>query len=198
MINPNFVYLAAVLNFIGTFDYLLGTIKGKLKPNRVTWILWSLAPLIAFAAEVTQGAGITGLMTFTAGFFPLLIVVASFISKKSYWKISFFDVVCGGFSLLGLYMWYITKAGNIAIFFSIFADLMAAIPTMIKSYIAPETESYKAYFFSALAAAVTLLTVTSWNLAMVGFPLYILIICSFFVILIKFRLGEKIDLLFEK
>ncbi len=73
MINENFVILGVVIGFIGSLSYLLSTIKGKTKPNRVTWFLWAIAPLIAFAAEIKEGVGIQSLMTFSVGFGPLLI-----------------------------------------------------------------------------------------------------------------------------
>lgn len=52
MLNENFVILGAVIFAIGSLSYLIDTLKGKVKPNRVTFFLWALAPLIAFAAEV--------------------------------------------------------------------------------------------------------------------------------------------------
>jgi hypothetical protein len=55
MLDSHFVILGAILNVIGGLSYLIDTIKGKAKPNRVTWFLWALAPLIAFTAELKQG-----------------------------------------------------------------------------------------------------------------------------------------------
>lgn len=102
MISLNFVYLGAFLNLCGSSKYVYDTLKGKTKPNRISWFLWATAPLIAFAAELNQGVGIRSLMTFMVGFGPLMVVIASFISKKSIWKLSTFDYVCGGLSILGL------------------------------------------------------------------------------------------------
>lgn len=76
------------------------------------------------------------------GFTPLCIFIASFFNKKSYWKITKFDLLCGLFSIFGLVLWYITKEGNIAILFAIFSDLSAGIPTLVKSFKYPETENY--------------------------------------------------------
>src|SRR3990167_6200007 len=109
MLHPNFVILGFIIGLVGSLSYLIDTIKGKIKPNRVTFFLWALAPLIAFAAEVKQGVGIQSLLTFSAGFIPLLIFIASFLSKKAAWKLHKFDFLFGGLSLLGLVLWYITK-----------------------------------------------------------------------------------------
>ena len=68
MLNQNFVILAAALNLYGSASYVIETLKGKTKPNRVTWFIWALAPLIAFAAMASEGVGLSALMTFMVGF----------------------------------------------------------------------------------------------------------------------------------
>lgn len=141
MLNENFVFVGIALNAIGVTSYFIDTIKGNIQPNKVSFSLWLLPPLIAFLAQIKQGVGIQSIMTLSVGIFPMIILLASFLNKKAYWKISKFDLGCGAFSLLGLLFWQITQVGNIAIFFSILADALAYIPTLAKSWSYPETES---------------------------------------------------------
>jgi hypothetical protein len=192
MINQNFVILGAIIAAAGSLSYLIDTLKGKVKPNRVSFLLWSLAPLIAFFAEIKQGVGIQALMTFVVGFLPLTIFIASFVNKKAEWKLTGFDLICGALSIVGLVLWYITKSGNIAIIFSILADGLAALPTIVKSFNYPETESAWPYFASTISAILTLLTVKVWNLANIGFPLYIILITLVIFSLVQFKLGKQI------
>jgi len=192
MINQNFVILGAIIAAAGSVSYLIDTLKGKVKPNRVSFLLWSLAPLIAFFAEIKQGVGIQALMTFVVGFLPLTIFIASFVNKKAVWKLTGFVLMCGALSIVGLVLWYITKSGNIAIIFSILADGLAALPTVVKSFNYPETESAWPYFASTISAILTLLTVKVWNLANIGFPLYIILITLVIFSLVQFKLGKQI------
>lgn len=99
MINENFVILGGIISGIGAIKYILDTIQGKIKPNRVTFFLLPLGPFIAFAAEIKQGVGIQSLLTFWVGFFPLLTFIATFFNKKSSWKLGTFDFLCGSLSL---------------------------------------------------------------------------------------------------
>ena len=92
MISENFIFIGTILILIGGGSYLIDTLAGKAKPNRVTWLLWALAPLIAFAAEIKQGVGLQSLLTFVVGFNPLLIFLASFVNKKSFWRIKPLDM----------------------------------------------------------------------------------------------------------
>ncbi len=192
MINENFVYVAILLNLIGSGGYLIETIRGKVKPNKVTWLLWAIAPLVAFFAQISQGVGLTSLMTFSVGFLPLLIFFASFVNKKSQWAVTKFDLICGAFSMVGLIMWYITQVGDVAIFFSIVADALAALPTIIKSYKEPETENSLAFFLAAIATLLTLLSSQIWDFTNSAFLLYIFFANALIFVLIYFRLGKRI------
>lgn len=191
MINENFILLGVALQLIGGLGYLIDTLKGKVKPNKVSWLLWSLAPLIAFFAEIKQGVGILSLTTFVAGFVPFLIFIASFMNKKAEWKLYTFDLVCGALSILGLVFWMVTKVGNIAIFFSILADALASVPTVVKAYKQPETENGLVFFMSLFNSGIGLLVIKTWNFQHVGFPLYLLINAIIFVAIIYGKLGKR-------
>lgn len=192
MINDKFVLLGAVLNLIGSATYAYHTLRGETRPNRVTWFLWALAPLIAFSAQLNKGVGLQVLMTFMVGFGPLTVFTASFLSRKAYWKITRLDIACGVLSLVALAVWGITREGNVAIMLSITADLLAGVPTLIKAYKQPGTEHAAPFRNGALSAAITLLTITHWTFAVYGFALYILLICATLYVLIRFRLGERL------
>jgi hypothetical protein len=194
MISENFVWVALVIDFLGGINYLVYTIQGKVKPNRISWFLWGIIPLIAFIAQVKQGVGLQSLFTLVIGLTPLLVFFATFMNKKSSWKITKLDITCGGISVLGLILWIFTGVGNIVIFFSILADLMAALPTVVKSYYSPESENYLVYLATMIASGIILLTIRGWNFQTYGYPLYVFVICIIFVLLIKFKLGKKFDL----
>ncbi len=199
MINENFIYVGALLNLIGSVSYVIDTLKGKTKPNRVTWSLWALAPMVAFFAMLGEGVSITGgLMTFMVGFGPLLVLLASFLNKKSVWKITKFDIICGTLSLVGVGLWFITRTGEIAIAFSIMADLLAGLPTLVKAFKEPETESYGVFLFGAVSAAITLLAAKTWAFTNISFALYIFIFCLLMFLLVRFKLGARVMKVWSK
>jgi hypothetical protein len=194
MIDERFAILGALLSFGGVVVYLVETIRGTSRPNRVTWFLWSLVPFIAFFAQIKEGVGYSSLLTFVSGFGPFLVFLASFINKKSYWEIGRFDIVCGAIAIVGVVLWLVTNNPNLAILFSIIADGAAASPTVVKSIKFPETESYLAYLGGGVGAVLTLLTITNWQFANYAFPLYILLLCTILTVLIKFEIGSKFRL----
>ena len=194
MLNQNFVIIGTIIGTAGAIAYLWDTVKGKVKPNKVSFLLWAIAPMIAFVAQIQQGVGLESLMTFSTGFLPLLTFIASFTNKNAKWKLTKFDILCGFLSVVGLILWLITKVGNVAIFFSIMADGLAALPTVIKAYKYPETEIAWPWLATCIGVTLTLLTLQEWTFANSGFILYIFIVDLIIFILVQFKLGNKIKI----
>lgn len=193
MLHSNFVIIGTLIGAVGSVAYLIDTVKGKVKPNRVSFLLWSIAPFIAFFAQIKQGVGLEALMTFSTGFLPFTVFIASFVNKEAEWKLTKFDLVCGLLSIIGLILWLITKVGNVAIFFSIVADGLAAIPTLVKAYKYPETEIAWPWIATVFGVVLTLLTLSSFTFANSGFIVYILIMNVLIFALVQFKLGEKLQ-----
>jgi hypothetical protein len=192
MLHPNFVIIGTLIGAVGSLAYLIDTVKGKVKPNRVSFLLWSIAPFIAFAAQIKQGVGLESLMTFSTGFLPLTVFIATFVNKKAEWKLTKFDLICGALSIIGLILWLITKVGNVAIFFSIVADGLAAVPTLVKAYKYPDTEIAWPWLATVFGVVLTLLTLNEWTFANSAFIVYIFIVNIIIFSLVQFRIGEKL------
>jgi|GEM_PF-144610 len=181
------VLIGAALQLIGIYSYGREVIKGNAKPNRITWLLWSIAPMIATAAGLVSGAGWAVLPVFMSGFGPLLIFVLSLFNKQSYWKLEPFDYLCGFFSLLALILWAITKEPMIAIFFAIVSDFFAGVPTLIKSWKHPETENVTVYFTGALSALTSFAAIKIWGFSELAFPIYLILMDSALVFSIIYK-----------
>lgn len=197
MLDSHFAILAAVINLAGGAGYAFDTLRGRAQPNRVSWTLWALAPLIGFAAELRDGAGLVSVMTLALSLGPVLVVIASFIGHRAYYKLGPFDVACGACSLLALVLWAITREGSVAVVLSIAADLLAGVPTLVKAYRKPETEVCWPFLTGVVSAALTLLTIRHWNLSSAGFPIYILLLTGALSVLIGFpslRPGRTVGL----
>ncbi len=176
------VFVGAIVQLIGIASYIKDIIKGDTKPNRVTWLLWSIAPLIATFAAMSNGVKWSVIPVFMTGLGPLLVLFVSFANKNSYWKLEKLDYLCGLFSILALVLWGITKQPNIAIIFSIIGDGLAAIPTLIKSWKHPETETVDAYTTSLFNSLTSFAAIKMWTFAEIAFPVYLVFVNSVLII----------------
>jgi hypothetical protein len=170
------VIVGATAQLIGIAIYIREMLRGKTKPNRVSWLLWFIAPMIGAVAALYEGVRWPVLPVFMSGFGPFLVLVFSFFSPQAYWKLKTFDYVCGFFSLLALVLWGITKEPATAILFAIISDGVAAVPTIIKSWRYPETETPLTYSVGVLSAFFGLLAVNKWVFSAYAFPIYFIII----------------------
>lgn len=191
MLAQLLVILGICINGVGTLSYVVGTLKGQIKPNKVTFFVWSVAPFVAFLAQVSQGVGIQALMTLSVSIFPLSVFIASFFNKKAYWQLNRRDLLCGLLSLLGLLLWYVTKVGNIAIIFSLLSEALATLPTAIKAYHHPQTEQAWPWLTSTASGVLTLMTITTWDFAHVAFPLFYSLEMLLIFLLVQLELGRR-------
>jgi len=172
------VFIGVLVQLIGIYSYGREVVKGNAKPNRVTWLMWSIAPLIATAAGLASGVSLAVIPVFMSGFGPLIIFILSFTNKKAYWKLEKFDYLCGFFSLLALVLWGITKQPAIAIVFAIASDFIAAIPTLVKSWKYPETETAAPYTTGLINALTSFGAIRMWGFVELAFPIYLVFIDS--------------------
>lgn len=176
------VFVGAAVQLVGIFSYIKETLRGSTKPNKVTWLMWSVAPIIATFAAISGGVGLAVLPVFMAGFGPLLVFIASFVNKNSYWKLETFDYLCGFCSVLALVFWGITKEPVIAIIFAIASDGFAAIPTLVKAWKYPETESAGPYTTGLFSALTSFSAIKTWNFSSLAFPVYLVVISALLII----------------
>lgn len=176
------VFVGAAVNLFGAFFYIKETIRGNTKPNRVTWLLWSIAPLIATIAALADGVRLSVLPVFMSGFVPLLIFIFSFVNRNSYWQLEKFDYLCGLFSVLALIFWGITKNPAIAIIFAIASDGSAALPTLVKAWKYPETETGTPYMTGLFSALTSFTAIKVWNFSYYAFPIYLVIVCTLLIL----------------
>ena len=188
------VLVSALLGLTGSFAYIRDIFKGKSKPNLVTWGLWALAPLIATGAALSAHADPWAtLRIFMSGFGPFLIVTTGIFVSKSYWKLSRFDYVCGFLSLGALGSWLLAGSPLFAILLAAVADMFATLPTLLKAWKHPETETVYTYFVGLFTASIILPAIPVWNIENSAFQIYLLIsnTALFFVVLRGYILKRK-------
>jgi hypothetical protein len=198
MLPEQITYLAIPISLFFSFFYIRDIILGKFKPNLVTWFLWALAPLIAVFLQLKEGAGLSVLPVFLAGFFPAIIFGVALFKRNAYWRITKFDIFCGIFSLIALICWVVTKRADVSLIFALLSDFFAAIPTIVKAYKFPDTESATGYVPGIINNTLGLLTVTNWTFSIYSFSVYFITLNTILIFfIIRKKLLESISKLFS-
>lgn len=187
MLPQYIVFISIFTSFFAGFFYIRGTLQGKTKPNRVSWLIWFIAPITAAIIQFQQGAGISALPVFMAGLIPFFVLIASFRNKNAYWELRTLDYVCLILSLLAFIFWLLFNQGILATLFAILADGIAFVPTYIKTWKAPETESLSSYISGTFNSALSIATLPVFSFVTAGFAVYLLFgnLSEIFLVLVR-------------
>ncbi len=170
------VFFGAAIQLVGGILYCKAVITGRAKPNLITWLLWAISPLIGTAAALSDGVSWSILPTFMAGLCPLLVFIVALFSPKAYWKLTWFDYICGVCSVIACVIWMELHHVIFTTIFAILADLLAAIPTLIKSWRYPASETISSYITGLVSNIFSLWIISSWKFTAYAFPIYLIII----------------------
>jgi hypothetical protein len=108
------------------------------------------------------------------------------------WKVRRIDYVCGFMSVVGTAVWLATRNGVLAISAAIVADFLAGVPTLMKSWTHPETETVHSYVGAVLSMVILLLTIDNWTFDVAAFPIFIVCMGSVQVVLVGFEPGPRL------
>lgn len=169
MLPTWFLIIAILLRLLAGGSYLRAVIRGHARPNPLTWLLWGVAPSIAFAAEISAGAGPAAFVTLALGLSPLLVFTAAMVKNPRSLKFDRFNTACAVISAFALGGWLVTAEPLVAIFLAIIADFIAGLPTFIKALRRPETEYAPSFMLSASAMIIALLTIGAGTAAIYTF-----------------------------
>ena len=166
----------SLVQLLGDLVYVGNRFLGGSQPNRVTFFLGAAVPMIAVAIGIFIGETWALLPIFMVGFGPLLIFIASFFNPKAYWKLGTFDYVSGALAILALVLWWLTKEPAVAVLFAILSDWFVWLPTLVKAWKHPETETGIGYAIAVVNAAIGVTILQAYDFTHSGFLIYTVVI----------------------
>lgn len=184
--------LAIVSSFI---PYIRDIFLGKTKPERISWLIWTILGAISFSSQLSEGASYSLFLPGIQALGDLLIfILAIKYGLGGFLKRDIIALVGAGASLI---LWYITQEAAVALFIVIFIDAIGVVLTVLKSYENPETETVSAWALTSLAGFFGCLAVGTFDLVLLAFPFYIFIGCLAIIVAIKmgFRRQAKVELI---
>lgn len=163
--KETFAILAALLVIVGHAPYLRDLLRRKIEPHAYTWFVWSIVSGITLAGQLVSGAGWGALPTAVAEAFTIVIFLFSL--RFGLKHVTRTDTVFLVIALLGLIPWMLTKDPTLSVIIAVSIDLVAFIPTLRKAYLHPETETPLLYSTNVVRHVLSLLSLSSYNIATV-------------------------------
>ena len=133
------IFVAAALRLFGGLAYLRATLAGRARPHAISWLIWSLTPLISFFAELSAGVGAIAVVTLALAISPMMVFLAALFKDIRLLRADRFDMLCIAIAVLGIILWFATDSPAVAITIAIIADTVSCLPTLRKAYRDPRS-----------------------------------------------------------
>ena len=168
-----FGYISALLSIIMIFPYIRDILQKKTKPERGSWLIWTVLGAIAFFSQMAKGA--TDSLWLTAGQTLAVFIVFLLSIKYGYGGVEKRDTKALFGAGVGLLLWYLTKDAAYALLIIILVDAIGTFLTAIKSYKDPGSETLSTWVLSGTSGIFGMLAVGNFDLILLVYPFYIVI-----------------------
>jgi hypothetical protein len=171
----------ALLPLIAAATYTYAIIRGPVRPERMTRFLLAVITGLSFVSLVA-GNDHSGMW----------LALTSFIESLVLWVLSLWrgmggtnrlDWLCLGLCAVGVGWWLVSGDSFVGLVASIVADLIACIPSLVKTIRLPHTESVWFYLLGVVGSAFVWIA-GPYDMRSVVFPAYLLAINALFVVAI--------------
>ncbi len=181
-----------VLSLLSPISYTKSMLRGQSKPHRVT-------RFVILLASVAGVLGIIGSSNMAGIVFALIFLARAaylFIMSLIYGVggAAKLDIYCLLFGVAAIIVYATTGSGLLAISFGILADVIAYIPTFIKTYKKPSSEDPLFFGIEGLASLFAVFAI--WELRVdILFPIYFVLCC---VIMLGLIYRKKLTNVFNR
>ena len=176
------ILITGFLAGISSLLYIVSMLKGKTKPQRVTRFVVFVTIFLGTFALYANHDWPTFWLNVVYCISNLLIFLFSIKYGIGGWAKT--DIACLVISGIGIIIWQITSEPLLALFASIFANIIGNIPAILKTYKFPKTETWIYYFLGIFANGIILFAQKSFEFGRYIFPVYIVFLNATFIFLI--------------
>lgn len=172
-VRDGLIVVSSILVIAGTVPYLIDTIRGKTKPNIVSWLTWTVLTGIGAAAAYSSHAYATAALVGSSGIATGAIVIAG--ARYGIARYTRFDAACQASAVIGLILWYVFNSPAVATIAVVIIDLIAAVPTYRHAYFEPNEETLSTYVIGTVAVILSIIAITEWSVVSSLYPIYLLL-----------------------
>lgn len=180
--------VAGIISSIAYIIYFRSILKGKSKPSRVTWWIWTFMGGILALSYYFSGARDTIWAPIVEFVGPLITALLAIKYGEGGIE-DMTDILCFAGGVLSIILWTVSGSPELALFTNLAVDTFAIIPTVKKSFLRPHEESLSAWAGTGLGDLINLFASERLVLAIIIYPAWMLV--DDLVILVSLILGKR-------
>lgn len=163
--------LGGIFATIGIIPYVKDILFGKTRPERATWLIWTVLGGIAFFSQVAKGATSSLWMTGLETLGQLVVLLLSIkVGKGKFHKKDYIALIAAS---IGLILWYFTSEAAVALYIVIGIDFSGTILTIQKAYLDPDSETLSTWLLATIGGVLTILAVGKIDIILLSYPVFI-------------------------
>lgn len=174
MIEPYYYGLVAqFILAISIIPYTISIFRGTVKPNRISWFIWSIIGFAFWIITPSTADKVTKMLTLIFMINPTIIFILTLFKGKNQ-KLDAIEIFSLAMGLISILIWYFFResSGIFPISMAIFADFCALLPTLRFVYNTPNEEAPLAWIFFFLGSLTALFGIEQYTLESLLLPIY--------------------------
>lgn len=178
-----FAILSGLILLAGAPPYLIDIFKGKTKPERATWFIWSVLGNIALISQISLHGGWSLVFVGLDGLGSTLVFLLSLKYGVGGW--TRLDKAALVIAAVGVIISIADHRPAVALAGVVLADLAGVVLTIKKTFAAPESETAITWFFVGTASLLGALSVGKIQPDLLIYPVY-LTVANYSVLIAKY------------
>jgi hypothetical protein len=177
--------LSSLVFIAADLPYAIQTYKRKVQPHRVTWFIIFVLNVISFINQAASGAS-NSLWIFGAGVIATFSVFILSINRGvgGYSKV---DIAALVGATIGLLLWWLLGTPLASIIATVVVSMIALVPTYIKSYHNPKSESKFPWLIASISTFLAAISVGKLDYRLLILPVYSTIVQAGVYVLLEVR-----------
>jgi len=166
---------AAVLSFVAYIPYAIDTAAGRTRPQRASWLIWSVLSIIAFSVQFYEEAS-TSLWFAGSQAIASVLIFGLSLRKGTGSIFNSSDYITLVIAGVGVLLWYLTETAAYTLMITITISLLGGVATATKAWHDPESETLMTWVISLVASVLAILSVGESDLMLLAYPIYLLVL----------------------
>jgi hypothetical protein len=163
--------VAGIIVLLGYYVYAKDILKGSARPARSARLMFVILLVITLLQQRDLHSDWLLALTASEALGSLAILLLSL--QRGIGGITWTDLTCYLLLVIDVTVWLTTKNTLLALHLSVLADLIAFMPTLIKTWRYPWTETPQFYVYGAIASPLNILANGRYSYGILLFPVYL-------------------------
>jgi uncharacterized membrane protein YidH (DUF202 family) len=165
--------LSALLAVVDTVPYIRDIRRGTTRPQRATWLIWSVLGVAAFAAQAAGGTNWSLVMIGTQAVLMTIVFILAIPGGEG--GLRRIDLAMLALAAIGLAGWAIADEPVVATVFVVIADAIGLGLMVPKTVRDPESETLLTFALASFGALLATIAVGTLDPALLLYPGYMAI-----------------------